>query len=472
MRLDEPRGFAALKRRFIGNKAFFAALVTLVLPLAVQQGLSSMISLVDNVMVGGLSTESISGVAIVNQLIFVFQLTVFGALSGASIFGAQYAGVHDDEAIRYTFRYKLMVGFAITLLAMGALAFFGDELIALYIHTTADSAASPILTAREGRRFLNIALAGLPPFVVSQCLASTFRELKETRAPMRASIASILVTLSLNYVLIYGKLGLPRLGVQGSALATAIARYVEAVSLILYALRSRDKHPFIRGALKSLRIPVSLVKRITVMGLPLLVNEFFWSAGMALINRNYSVRGLDIVAATNIATTVWQFFAVIMYAMGTAISMLAGQKLGAGDIAGARDENRKLIFADVVFHVVIGLFIIALSEVIPLAYNVGPEVRALTSRLLRIAGTLLGLFAFTHAAYFTIRSGGRTLITFLFDSAFTLLLPVPVSYILCKLTSLDFVWVYACVQLCDVAKAIAAVSLLLKGSWAQKVISN
>lgn len=467
-----PRGFAAFRKKFIGDKAFYAALVSLVLPLAIQQGITSFVNLLDNVMVGALCTESISGVAIVNQLVFVFNLTIFGALSGASIFGAQYAGVGDHEGLRNTFRFKLIIGVLITALATTLFSVFGEELIALYIHDTAAGAASPELTMSEAKGYLSIALWGLFPFMVSQSFASTLRETGETKAPMRASIVSILVNFVLNYLLIYGKFGFPNMGVRGAALATVIARFVEAAYLVAYTYGNRAKHPFIAGALRSLRIPAALVKRILATGAPLLVNEFLWSAGTALINQCYSYRGLQVVAATNITSTVWQLFAVIMFAMGSAISILCGQKLGAGDIRGAREENTKLIFADVVLHVFVGLVIVAFSGWIPRIYNVGDDVRALTASMIAISGATLWLHALTHAAYFTIRSGGRTLITFLFDSGYTWAVALPLAYVLCYRTPLDIVLVYACLQACDLIKVALSMPLLVKGTWARNIISS
>lgn len=457
--------------KFIGDRAFYRALIVLVLPLVIQQGITSFVNLLDNVMVGALCTESISGVAIVNQFIFVFQLTIFGALSGASIFGAQYAGQGDTEGLRRTFRFKLVIGIVITAAAVVLFSVFRSELISLYIHDTIDSTASPELTTSEAMGYLSVVLWGQLPFMLSQCLSSTLRETGETKAPMVASIASILVNLVLNYLLIYGKFGFPAMGVRGAALATVIARVTEAAWLLIYTLKNSAKHPFIKGVISKFNIPWELVRRITVTGLPLLVNEFLWSAGQAVISQNYSVRGLQVVAATNITTTVWELFAIIMFAMGNAIAILAGQKLGAGDIEGARDENRKLIFADVAIHIVMGLLIIAFSGLIPMIYNVDQAVRDMTSSMLRVAGLTLWLHSFTHAAYFTIRSGGRTIITFLFDSVFSWVICVPIAYVLCNYTELGIVAIYAVIQCADVIKIAIALPLLRSGTWARNVIS-
>lgn len=458
-------------KRYIGDKAFYLALITLVIPIVVQQGITTLVSLLDNIMVGALCTESISGVAIVNQLLFVFQLTIFGALSGASIYGAQYFGNNDMDGVRHAFRFKLIIGLAVTAVALAVFYSMGDKLVLLYIHSEASEGASAELTLSEAQKYMGIALLGLFPFMLSQSYGSTLREAGETMSPMKASILSVGVNLVLNYLLIYGKLGFPEMGVAGAALATVIARYVETVYLLVHVYRNKKKYPFFAGAVRSLRIPMALVKKICKTGTPLLLNEFLWSLGTALINQSYSVRGLEVVAATNIASTVWQVFAIIMFSMGSAISIMCGQKLGANDIAGARDVDRKLIFTNVVIHILMGLLIIASARFIPSIYNVEQSVRDMTTSFLTIDGCVLWLHAFTHAAYFTIRSGGRTVITFLFDSVFTWVVCLPIAFILCNYTSMSIITIFAIIQCTDILKIGVALPLLISGSWARNVIT-
>lgn len=458
-------------KRYIGDRAFYRMVIVLVVPLIIQQGITNFVNLLDNVMVGRLGTESISGVAIVNQLIFVFNLSVFGALSGASIYGAQYAGVNDHDGVRDCLRFKLLIGAGITAAALLVFTLFGDALISLYLND-AENAAALALTRSEAHGYLAIALWGLLPFMVSQSLSGSLRETGETFAPMVTSAISVLINLVLNYILIYGKLGAPAMGVRGAALATVVARYVETAVLMVYALRRTERYPFIRGLFRSFRVPKALVKRISITGTPLLINEVLWSTGTAAINQCYSVRGLATVAAMNITTTAWTLFAVIMFSMGSAISILTGQRLGANDFEGARDVDRKLIAFTLVLHLGIGLIVILTSGLIPQIYNVEPEVRALVRGMLIAAGATLPLHALSHASYFTIRSGGRTLITLLFDSVYTWCVPLPMAFLLCRYTELSIVAIYAILQGSDALKLALALPILISGSWARNVIRS
>ena len=458
-------------KKFIGDKRFYRMVLTLVVPIVIQQGITNLVSLLDNVMVGGLGTESISAVAIVNQILMVFNMSVFGGLSGASIFGAQFFGKGDQNGMRHTFRVKLYFGVLTTLLAVVLLVVRGESFIDLFLRGESDG-GDVALTLAEGMRYLQVMLWGLVPFMVVQVYAGTLRETGETVAPMVGSVIAIVLNLVLNYLLIFGHLGFPRMGVTGAAVATVISRYVEMVYILAHTHAHPEKYPFIQRLFSSLYVPGALVKKIVVTGLPLLLNEVLWSLGMTFINQSYSTRGLSAVAAINITATAWNLFCVIMFAMGNAVAILVGQHLGAGDKEGARDVDRKLIFLTVAAHVVMGLLLIACSGLIPLLYNVEPGVRQLTQRLLMVAGASLPIHAFIHVTYFTIRSGGKTVITFLFDCVYTWVVPVTLAYCLCHLTSLPIVGVYFCVQFIDIIKVVIGALMLRSDFWANNVVDE
>lgn len=460
-----------IKTNFIGDREFYKVVIALLVPIIIQQGLTSVVNLLDNVMVGRLSTAAISGVGIVNQLVFVFNLTIFGSLSGASIYSAQYAGVKDDEGVRNCFRFKIIIGTVVTAAALLIFSFFGDKLIALYLNESTNSPEMLAETMKQAKDYIFFVLLGLPPFMLSQCYGSSIRETGDTAVPMRASVISIITNFVLNYILIYGKLGLPAMGVRGAAIATTIARYTEIVYLAAYVYSHKEKYPFIKGALKSLKIPGKLVKKIAVTGLPLLCNELLWSVCTASVNQCFSVRGLDVVAAVNITGTAWQVFAVIMFAIGSAIAIMLGQQLGNNDIEGARLTDNRLLFASFTLHIGIGAIVVALSNIIPLMYNVEPAVREMTGGMLRAAGVTLCINALAHGCYFTIRSGGRTIITFLLDSTFTMVVDLPLAFVLCNFTSLDVVMVYFCVRMTALLKFMISLPMLIKGTWARNVIN-
>ena len=458
-------------RRLVGTKAFYRSVLALLIPIVIQQFISSFVSLLDNIMVGSLGTESISAASISNSVLMVHMLAVFGGLSGASIFGAQFFGKGDMDGMRNTFRFKMYFVVVCSAAAILVYHFFGGSFIASFLKGESNGGDLDE-TLRQGKEYLRIMLWGLLPFGVSQVYSGTLRESGETRAPMIAGIISILTNLSLNWVLIHGHLGFAPQYVAGAAKATVISRYVEMVIVVVHSHRNTDRYPFFRGAFRSLRVPRVLIGKITRTGLPLLVNEILWSLGMTFINQFYSTKGLNAVAALNINGTAWNLFCVLMFAMGSAVSIMVGQRLGAGKKDEARDVDRKLIFLTEVIHVIVGLVMIVCAPYVPLLYNVSPEVRDLTRQLLIIAGLSLPLHSFAHVTYFTIRSGGRTVITFFFDAVYTWAVTVALAFCLTHFTDLNIVQIYLCVQFIDVIKLVIGLLMLRSDFWARNVVND
>ena len=456
---------------FIGDKKFYKRVLVLLIPIIIQQFISSFVSLLDNVMVGSLGTEAISAASIANSVLNVHMLAIFGGLSGASIFGAQFFGKGDINGMRHTFRFKLYLGIGLSAVFIAVYLLFGDSFIASFLRGSSDG-GDLTLAQTEGSAYLRVMLIGLLPFALVQIYAGTLREMGETKVPMVAGICAILTNLSLNWVLIFGHLGAPALGVRGAAIATVVSRFVELAVVMVHSHRHTDRYSFLQGAYQSGYVPGRLVARITRTGLPLLINEILWSLGMTFINQFYSTRGLNAVAALNIAGTAWNLFCVIMFAMGSAVSILVGQRLGAGEMQEARDVDRKLIFLTEVIHILIGLAMILASPYVSRLYQVSPQVRDLTRQMLVIAGLSLPLHSFTHVTYFTIRSGGRTIITFLFDAVYTWAVTVSLAYGLTHWTDLTIIQIYFCVQFIDIIKLVIGLIMLRSDFWARNVVRD
>lgn len=458
-------------RRFIGDRAFYRRVITIVLPIIIQNTVTNFVSLLDNIMVGRVGTEQMSGVAIANQLLFVFNLCIFGGMSGAGIFGAQFYGQGNHEGVRYTFRFKLMTGTFVLLAALAVLIPFGPTLISHYL-TDGEGAGDLALTFEYSIRYMRIMFFGLLPFALTQCYSSTLRETGETKLPMMASIAAVLTNLCLNYVLIYGKLGFPALGCAGAAYATVISRFVELAVVAVVTHRHKVDYPFIAGAYRSLRIPGMLVKAIMVKGAPLLVNEALWSMGMAMLNQNYSLRGLAVIAALNISSTVSNIFNVIYMSMGNAIGIMVGQELGSGALENAKDVDLKLIVLNISTCLVMGTLLFCAAPLIPLIYETTETVRGLATTFIRIAACCMPIYACAHSCYFTLRSGGKTVITFMFDSGYTWVVSIPLSFCLVRLTGLPIVPIYIICQMADLIKCTFGLILVKKGIWVNNIVSN
>ncbi len=459
-------------KKFIGDKAFYKMLFILVIPLIIQQGVTQFVSLLDNIMVGKLGTEAINSVAITNQLIFVFNLAIFGGVSGVSIFGAQFAGINDHKGLRHTFRLKMIFGLLATAIAIGILVLWGEPLTMLFLENDVNEGLDLSIVTKDAREYLGIMLVGLLPFMVVQVYSSTLRELGDTVVPMIASVAAILVNLMFNYVLIFGALGFPRLEVRGAAIATVISRYVEMLVVVIYTHLRKSKFPFAKGAYRSLYVPAKLVRDVAITGAPLMINEVVWSLGTTFINGCYSTKGMFAYAATNINTTAWNLFCTIMFAMGTAISIILGRELGKGERESAIDLNAKLQFFNVAVHIFMGGMLILSAPYIPLLYDVEEEVRHIATNLLIVSGFTIPMHSLVHGIYFAVRSGGKTVVTFLFDSVYTWAVPAVLAFCLVTFTNLGIIPVYLIVQLSDSIKMTIGVIMLKSGFWANTIITK
>ena len=455
----------------MNTKQFNRRVLSVALPMMIQNGITNFVQMLDNIMVGQVGTLPMSGVAIVNQLMFVFNLCIFGAASGAGIFTAQFKGCEDHDGIRNTFRYKLLAGLGLSAIGAGIFLAFGRELIALYLTgegTPEDAAA----TMAYGLEYLKVMLVGLIPFALSNAYSGTLREIGETKVPMVAGIVAVFVNLVGNYILIFGHFGAPALGVVGAAAATVISRYVELAIVMVWTHSHGNIHPFINGAFRSFRIPGGLVRDITVKGKPLLINEFLWSTGMAFQTQCYSTRGLDVVAALNICTTISQVSNVVFLSLGNAVGILMGQMLGAGvPDEQIRRDNKRMIRLCVLVCFGVGAVTVALSGLFPRLYNTDAAVRSVAAGLICLSAVMMPVNSYNNAMYFTLRSGGQTFITFLFDSGFSWCVCVPVAFLLSRFTEIPILPLYGICVGVDIFKIIIGKRMLDKGIWIRRIVT-
>ena len=458
-------------KKLIGTKDFYKSVMAIAFPIMIQNGISNFVNLLDNIMIGRVGTEQMSGVSIVNQLMFVFILCLFGTVSGAGILGAQYYGQKNMTGVRDVLRIKIIIASAAMLMAVAVFMFFDTNLISFYLHEGSkegDLAA----TLYYGKEYLRIMLIGLPPFAIEMSYSSTLRESGETKVPMRASVMAVFINLVLNYILIFGKFGIPALGVAGAAIATVISRYIQAAYVVIWSHKHEIANPYFEGLYRNFEISWNMFIKVFILALPLMLNETLWSAGTAAVNTCYSYRGLAVVAALNIQSTIYNIFNIMFIAMGDAIAIIVGQQLGAGQIKEARETSAKIIAMSVFFAALGGVMMLCVSGIFPKVYNTSDEVRSLASTLIRVIVCFMPIHAFLHAVYFSIRSGGKTFITFLFDSVYLWVISFPFAYFLAHHTGLDIRYMFISCQAIDLIKVIIGFFIYKSGIWARNITES
>ena len=462
----------SLRSRLFADRPFYAMVLAIAVPIMLQSAVTNFVNLLDNIMIGRLGTLEMSGVSIANQLLFIYNISIFGCVNAAGIFSAQYCGKKDHDGVRNCLRLKTVVGMAAALIASVIFLTKHDALISLYLNEDLNSAADIAYTLKGSSEYLLIMLAGLAPFALSQCVSSTMREDGETLSPMKASFLAVGINFVFNYILIFGKFGFPRLGIHGAAIATVLSRFAELAYLCFIANAMKAEKPYFQRVFKGFHIPASLIGKVAKKGTPLIINEILWSLGIAGINQAYSTRGLDAVAACNIYSTVNNLFMIVCIGMGSSIGILVGQQLGAGKSETAVQYDRWLIVFAIILSTLTGILMIFSAPLFPLLYNTDDSVRSTAASLLRIAGLMMPVSAICNACYFTLRCGGKTVITFLSDSVFTCLVSWWLAALLASRTSLDVVWLVLLVSSADLIKAVFGLFLVGKGVWINNLVAH
>ena len=463
--------FTKFKEKFIGTREFYSYVLAIAVPMILQNVVTNFVSLLDNIMVGQIGTDQMSGVAIANQFFFVFNITIFGAVSGPGIFGSQFRGKGDMKGQMYTFRFRVIMAAIIVAIAAFIFKTWDTELISLYL-SEAGEAGNTTLALQYGKEYMGIMIWCLIPFAFGQAYASVLRECEETRIPMIGSISAVGLNLFLDYSLIFGKFGFPEMGVKGAAIATVVAKFIEAGVVIIWAHLHTERVGCMEGLYKSLFIPFDLVKNMIIKGTPLLMNEFFWALGMAVLNQCYAYRGLEVVAAQNISGTLTNLFGMVYLQLGASISIIVGQKLGSGNLEEAKDTDYKMIAFSVFVCIIVTIIMLPIARFFPLLYKTEQVVRDLATYFIIIVAFAMPMWAFTNACYFTLRSGGKTGITFIFDSVYTWVIIIPLVFVLSRFSPWSIRVIFAMVTYVEVIKCTLGFFMVRSGVWIKNLVDD
>ncbi len=455
--------------KYIGDKKFYKMLLIVAVPIILQNFITNLVNMLDNVMVGSLGTEQVSAVAIINQLIFVFNLATFGAVSGAGIFTSQFFGKNDSEGIRYTVRYKTFVSSVILIATIAIFKFGGEFLIKLYLHDGSYD-CDTVVAFGYAKEYLNIMTIGLLPYIITQIFASTLKETGSTFVPMIAGVCALAVNTILNYLLIFGIGFFPKLGVSGAAVGTVISRFTECSIVLVYIRATLKKHPHFRNALRSLHIPMDMVKQFTKKGIPLLANEIMWSVGMSFLTMCYSSYGLAIVAGCSISSTVTNLLNISFRSLGIATGIVVGNDLGANDFEKAIDDVHKFNFFALSVSVVIAILTFFAADFVPYLYNVSSESERWAVQFIKVTAIFMPFLCYENSSYFILRAGGRILVTSLFDGFFVLFGCGAIAFV-CK-SFVPVIITYTAVESTNILKALLGFIFIKKKIWLRNLVGG
>ena len=447
----------------INWKQFYRNVFALVIPIAIQNLINVGVTATDVIMLGKVGEKVLSGASLAGQIQYIMTLIFYGVTSGATVLTAQYWGKKDTRTIEKVLGMGLSAGLIVAVVFAGAALGMPETLMRIY---TSD----PEVIA-EGVKYLRIVGFSYVFMAVTQVYLNIMRSIERVMVATFIYLISLLMNIVVNAVLIFGLLGFPVMGVRGAAVATVLSRYVEACIVLSWTHKHTEKNIFAQGLYSTLKVPANLTKKILIKGTPLLLNETLWAAGVAMLTQCYSVRGLNVVAGLNISNTINNVFNIVFIALGDSVAIVVGQLLGAGKMKEARDTDNKMIAFSVFCCTCVAAVMFVMAPLFPRLYNTNVEARTLAKYFIMITAFFMPQNAFLHATYFTLRSGGKTIVTFLFDSVFIWVVSVTIAFTLSRFTGLPVLVIYAMVQAADMMKCVIGFILVKKGVWLQNIVS-
>lgn len=446
------------------NKIFYKTLLTLCIPIIIQNLLSTLINMVDTIMVGGLGEVSVAAIGIANQYFFLYNMALSGIIGGAGLFIAQFFGKDDKANIR-----KITALGALSAITLGIIfammAIFSPKFIIHFF--SLDESVIKIAV----NYFLIIGFC-YPIIAISNVFSMGSRSIRNPKLGMICSSISLGLNIILNYIFIFGKFGMPALGASGAALATVISRVVELILLVSYVYFIKSDYE-LRFTFKDIKlINKDLFKAFISRTIPVFFNDALWAFGTVLYAVAYSKAGTSAIAASQIASSTGNFFIMTSVCIAIGSSIMIGNELGADHIEKAVNYSKKFAIlvslAGLVFGGLLILSIPVLLKVFSVSSGLAPDIR----KIFIVMGVLMVLKTFnTFIIIGVLRSGGDTKYALTLEMGCMWFVSLPLTFF----AAYKGVPIYILVALTyteEVAKFIFGVPRVLSKKWANNIVKD
>ena len=447
--------------RLFGSGMFYKNALVIAVPIMLQQLIQSLVSLVDNFMVSGLGDVSMSGVNVAGQLLFVFMVFLNAICMTGGIFMTQFYGAGDREGMGQAFRYKLIMGLAAFVPYYLVCMAFPRQVLSLML--LGNSQAGPILD--EAVKYIRIMFFTGIPVTISISIASSLRDIGKVRIPLYVTIAATLTNTTLNWLLIYGNLGFPKMGVEGAALATVIARSLELTIFVVIYIRTKPE--FAVKAADLLNINRIQFRETLVKGFLVLFCEMVWAFSETITTAVYNGRGgADVVSGMASGFAIANLFFVAFGGIYSATGVVIGKTLGAGELERAREEKTWLLSGAAVFGLIMMAFGFGTTLIVPLVFGkLSRSAVAICRSMVILMAAFMPLWVYMNTQQAVARAGGDTAMGAYADSLLTLFVMIPMVILLGKYTMIGPVGMYGCVKLIDLIKVVVFHTWLKKERW-------
>ncbi|WP_066872075.1 MATE family efflux transporter [Clostridium mediterraneense] len=449
-------------KELFSDKKFYKTLFILALPIVIQNLLMTSLNMADTLMVGALGDIPVAAVGIGNQVSFLVQLFMVGIAGGCSVFVAQFWGKKDKKNIKKVVGLGIISSLVVGLIGTLVVLFNTNGIARLF--------SNDLVVIAQVNDYLKVVVISYILNAVTLSLAYVLRSMEDAKTPMIISAIAVLTNVVLNYIFIFGKFGIPAMGVKGAAIATVIARVVECILLIWVASRNE----VLNGKFKEFisfdkKFSIEVYKSI----IPILLNDVCWGLGNFLYSIAYGQIGTEAMASVQICTNIQNLFMVLCMSLASASLVIIGNQVGSGREDKAKKYTRKITSLSFLMGIVIAILVILLSGPIIGLFNVSEEVKNSSILMLNIF-TFIAPIRIINIVLIVgaFRGGGDASYALKLESSTMWLIGVPLAFIGAMLLNLKVYQVVLLVSIEEIVKFIFTMLRLKSGKWIKSVITN
>ena len=444
-------------------KRYYKSLLNIAIPVSLQSLIQASLNMIDQFMIGKLGEGAIASVGIGSKGLFILLFVIAGIGGGASIFIAQYWGKKEKDKIGRVLGITLLSGSFVTIIFFIISFVFPQQFISVFTKDV------EILTF--GTEYLKIISLGYFPMLLVVAWSSALRSTGHTKLPLYAGLISVFLNTALNYILIFGFASIPAMGIKGAAIATSLARLIEAAIIIIYAYWK--KLPGSVSIRELLHIPRTFAKAFAITSIPLVLTEFIWVLGDTMFSVIYGRIGTEELAAMTITGPVQMLTIGLLTGLSTAAAVILGNELGADNKETASVYAKRFIFTGILLTALLGLMVIALSRFYVSLFNVSPSVRESAVNILMIFGIILWVKVSNMImGNGILRSGGDTRFVLMMDTFGMWAIGVPAGFIAAFVLKLPFPLVYLIVTMEEFVRMILMYKRTRSGKWLNNLVEE
>jgi putative MATE family efflux protein len=443
-------------REFYRDPEYFHNIQKIAVPIIIQQLMFSGLNMLGVIFVGQKGDASVAAVGLAGQIAFLLNLVHFGIISGAAMFTAQFWGKNDLPNLRRVLGLCLMLAIAASLIFFTLAQLLPAQILSIYSRDP--------LVVELGTGYIRIFSWTFLFFAITFSYALVMRSTGDVRTPTTISVGALLISTFLSYSLIFGKFGMPELGIQGAAVAAVIARFLECVTLlVIIYTRQLPVAASVRELTGFDRV---FLGRVIRPMLPVILNELFWSLGITTYNIIYGRMGTQSYAAINIVSTIEQVAFVLFIGISNATSVLVGNRIGAGKEDEAYRYAGRSLGIGIVGGMLLGIVLQLVKAPILSLYNVSPEVIRNASSLINVVTFFLWVRVNNMTTVVGIlRAGGDTRFSLFLDGMIIWIVGVPMAYLGAFVFDFPVYFVYLCAMSEEATKWVLGIKRYFSRKW-------